>query len=276
MNLINSQTFNPEILYAFDPWNDENNQCKLHDHDFLEISICLEGEAVYEFRQRESLTIRAGNILLFNPGYAHGEHQHPGTFSHELHIGIRNISLEGLNRNCFPIKDPLLDLGRYQHNVMEKAWELIRELSEEQSEYQVLQKALVMEMLVLILRGLNEQRNNIQPYLSKKEKHQQQIVNYTIYYLENHYDQEITLEKLAHDQFVSPTYLSRIFKEATGISPINYLISIRLKRAKELLQNDKLTIKEIATRVGYQDAYHFSKSFKKYFGAAPSNVSSQN
>ncbi|WP_312729295.1 helix-turn-helix transcriptional regulator, partial [Enterococcus sp.] len=70
----------------------------------------------------------------------------------------------------------------------------------------------------------------------------------------------------------SPTYLSKIFKEATGVSPINYLIEIRLKRAKDMLKNDNLTIKEVASAVGYQDAYHFSKSFKKLYGVSPSGV----
>lgn len=107
---------------------------------------------------------------------------------------------------------------------------------------------------------------------SKSQRRQQQIVNYTVYYLENHYKEEITLEKLAQDQFLSPTYLSKIFKEATGVSPINYLIEIRLKRAKDMLKNDNLTIKEVASAVGYQDAYHFSKSFKKLYGVSPSGV----
>jgi len=50
------------------------------------------------------------------------------------------------------------------------------------------------------------------------------------------------------------------------------LIEIRLKRAKDMLKNDNLTIKEVASAVGYQDAYHFSKSFKKLYGVSPSGV----
>lgn len=160
----------------------------------------------------------------------------------------------------------MLELGKYHHQVLEKAWQLVRESSEERDEFQLMQKAVLMEMLVYILRGLNEDHINVVPYLSKSQRRQQQIVNYTVYYLENHYKEEITLEKLAQDQFLSPTYLSKIFKEATGVSPINYLIEIRLKRAKDMLKNDNLTIKEVASAVGYQDAYHFSKSFKKLYG----------
>ncbi len=210
--------------------------------------------------------------MLFNPGVDHCELQPKGTRSHQLHIGLKNISLEGFKRNFFPNKHPLLELGKYHHQVLEKAWQLVRESSEERDEFQLMQKAVLMEMLVYILRGLNEDHINVVPYLSKSQRRQQQIVNYTVYYLENHYKEEITLEKLAQDQFLSPTYLSKIFKEATGVSPINYLIEIRLKRAKDMLKNDNLTIKEVASAVGYQDAYHFSKSFKKLYGVSPSGV----
>lgn len=272
MNLVNPRTFNPEIIYLFDPWTQSESHGEIHHHDFLEISVLLEGESMYYFEKEPAKKIRAGSVMLFNPGVDHCELQPKGTCSHQLHIGFKNISLEGFKRNFFPNKQPLLELGKYHHQVLEKAWQLVRESSEERDEFQLMQKAVLMEMLVYILRGLNEDHINVVPYLSKSQRRQQQIVNYTVYYLENHYKEEITLEKLAQDQFLSPTYLSKIFKEATGVSPINYLIEIRLKRAKDMLKNDNLTIKEVASAVGYQDAYHFSKSFKKLYGVSPSGV----
>ncbi|MGM0295829.1 AraC family transcriptional regulator [Enterococcus sp. AZ034] len=272
MNLVNPRTFNPEIIYLFDPWTQSESHGEMHHHDFLEISIVLEGESNYYFEEAPATKIKAGSIMLFNPGVNHCEFQESGTCSHQLHIGLKNISLEGFKRNFFPNKQPLLDLGKYHHQVLDKAWQLVRESNEEQDEFQLMQKALIIEMLVYILRGLNDKRLNVVPYLTESQRRHQQIVNYTIYFLENHYKEEITLEKLAQDQFLSPTYLSKVFKEATGVSPINYLIEIRLKRARDMLTNEKLTIKEVASAVGYQDAYHFSKSFKKLFGVSPSSV----
>lgn len=70
------------------------------------------------------------------------------------------------------------------------------------------------------------------------------------------------MEQLAEMLYVTPTYLSKTFKAATGVGPINYLIQIRLNHAKELLKNDSLSVKEVAKTVGYEDAYHFSKLFK--------------
>jgi Transcriptional regulator containing an amidase domain and an AraC-type DNA-binding HTH domain len=78
------------------------------------------------------------------------------------------------------------------------------------------------------------------------------------------------LEQIAHNIYLSPVYISKIFKEETGESPINYLIKIRLEKAKDILQSkDSGSIKNIANQVGYEDVYHFSKLFKKYYGVSP-------
>ena len=176
-------------------------------------------------------------------------------------------------RNTFPHKSPILNLGRHQQNVLQIAWRLLEELYQDAPETLVLRKILVSEMLVHILRGLDDTNERQPTFLSSRQQRQQKIVNDTIYFLENHFKEEITLEQLAQAQFVSPAYLSRLFKEIVGESPINYLIKLRLKEAKHLLKTTPLTIKQIAQATGYQDAYHFSKSFKKQFGIAPSGLS---
>ncbi|MBL1225907.1 helix-turn-helix transcriptional regulator [Enterococcus sp. BWR-S5] len=273
MAYTNVQLFNPDILYAFDPWNDGNHYSKRHTHEFMEISIILEGEADYVIED-ERITLGPGRIMLFNPGVFHSESQADGSYSHQLHIGIGNISLDGLPRNHFPNKKALIDLGEYHSQFLEKAWRLAQEFNEQQEEFQLMGKALVIEMLVLILRSLNKKREEIIPQtLSNSAKRKQNLVNQTIYFLENCYTEEITLEQLAATFYVSPTHLSKVFKEITGSSPINYLIQIRLKHAKNLLESEAApSIKEVAQTVGYDDAYHFSKLFKKYYGVAPSKV----
>lgn len=71
--------------------------------------------------------------------------------------------------------------------------------------------------------------------------------------------------------YLSPFYLSRLFKHETGDTPMNYLIRVRMRRAGELLRTQKHTsIQDVARCVGYEDAYHFSKAFKKHYGMPPS------
>ena len=73
--------------------------------------------------------------------------------------------------------------------------------------------------------------------------------------------------------YLSPFYVSKIFKSETGDAPIQHLIKIRLEKAKELLEQGKaLSVQEAAAMVGYDDAYHFSKLFKKRFGITPTQA----
>ncbi|MBS7576060.1 MULTISPECIES: AraC family transcriptional regulator [unclassified Enterococcus] len=275
MQYFNSKTFNPEILYAYDPWNEPGDACQPHQHEFLEISIVLEGEADYII-DGQGIRLGAGRVMLFNPGVIHSETQRENSRSHQLHIGITNIMLTGLSRNFFPNKYPIIELGEHHSQFLECAWRVVKEYNNQANEFHLMGKALINEMLVLIIRGLSSENDDLlEQKLSKVEKRKQNLVNQTIYYLENHYEQEVTLEQLAEIFYVSPTYLSKAFKEVVGVSPINHLIQIRLRQAKELLIDTKLPIKEIASLVGYQDAYYFSKLFKKYHGVAPSQMLSE-
>lgn len=73
--------------------------------------------------------------------------------------------------------------------------------------------------------------------------------------------------------YLSPFYISKIFKSETGDAPIRHLINIRLEKAREMLENGwDGSIQETAAAVGYDDAYHFSKLFKKKYGISPSQA----
>lgn len=269
---ISSKTFNPDILYIFDPWNGGGSKSKEHAHDFLELSILLEGEALYTIAGKQ-YHLHSGTVLLFNPNTIHGQFQPEDTYSHQLHIGITNLSLEGLEPNVFPNKSAILNLGELFSPFFDRAWQLVNEVHEERSQYLLMIKGLVTEMLVMILRNLDEHRENtVEVQLSSNDRRKQDLVNHAVYYLETHHEEDITLDSLAETLLVSPTYLSKTFKERMGVSPINYLIQIRLNRAKELLKDKDLTVKEVAHSVGYDDAYYFSKLFKKYNGKAPSQI----
>jgi len=87
----------------------------------------------------------------------------------------------------------------------------------------------------------------------------------------NYAKKSLTLEQIADVVNVAPNYLSTVFKKELRVSVIEYLTSYRLKKAKELLDEDPLlTITEVAEKVGYMDPYYFSKCFRKQYGLAPS------
>ncbi|WNR45186.1 helix-turn-helix transcriptional regulator [Paenibacillus roseipurpureus] len=97
----------------------------------------------------------------------------------------------------------------------------------------------------------------------------QRQVGQAIRYLELQYTQSVSIEHLANSLGYHRTYLCKMFKQATGLSPMQYLFNIRMERAKQLLQT-AMTIDQVASSVGFNDALYFSKQFHKWSGAAPS------
>lgn len=96
------------------------------------------------------------------------------------------------------------------------------------------------------------------------------IVQATKEYLEAHYAEEITLEDVAARVNISPQYFSKLLKKTTGFNFIDWLSMLRVKKAKELLTDTNLTVKEVCFLVGYKDPNYFSRIFKKRIGITPS------
>lgn len=94
-------------------------------------------------------------------------------------------------------------------------------------------------------------------------------VRTAIAYMEENYSEQLTLSEVAGYVALSAEYLSRIFKEETGIKFVVYLNNIRLKHALQLLESTNLKVYEIAEQVGYSNLSYFSTVFKKNFGQNP-------
>lgn len=88
--------------------------------------------------------------------------------------------------------------------------------------------------------------------------------------MKQNYAENITLTDLAKKYGISISYLSGLIKEELQMSFSNYIASKRIQKAKELLADEKLSIEEIAERVGYSDYFYFTKVFKKNSGISPS------
>lgn len=90
----------------------------------------------------------------------------------------------------------------------------------------------------------------------------------------NHYQNyDLSLNMVAEEIGVNPSYLSYIFKKEYGFSLSRYVIQVRMEQAKRLIESDtkeRLSVLELAGKVGYTDEYYFSKSFKNYYGISPS------
>jgi len=98
---------------------------------------------------------------------------------------------------------------------------------------------------------------------------QQRIVNSAIEFMNNNYQFPLTLIEIAQSINVSKNYFSQVFSSLMGIGPMKYLKQLRFDKAKALLKNPTLKIKEIAYMLGYINQLHFSAEFKKEMHCSP-------
>jgi len=94
-------------------------------------------------------------------------------------------------------------------------------------------------------------------------------------YITEHFAESLTLESITTALNYSIPYLSKQFKLHTGLSPIDFLIRVRLEKAKEWLLRTDLTVNEVASGVGYTDFSYFIRAFKKYTGFTPGQYKEQ-
>jgi AraC family transcriptional regulator len=75
--------------------------------------------------------------------------------------------------------------------------------------------------------------------------------------------------ELAKQTNTSPFHFMRLFKQTTGISPHQFILQLKIERAKQLINKSQLSLTEIAYELGFTDQAHFSNAFKKIIGVAP-------
>lgn len=94
-------------------------------------------------------------------------------------------------------------------------------------------------------------------------------VEYLASYIRQNYRRRLTLQEMASVVNLSRWHLCHLFKESLGTSPERFLTQVRLERAKQLLEKDFLTVKEVMNQVGMSDASFFARSFKAAYGITP-------
>jgi len=104
-----------------------------------------------------------------------------------------------------------------------------------------------------------------------------EYVNKAFEFVKNNYPYKITVGDIAKSIGIDRSYLHRVFKRSTGISPEQYIMSFRLEKAKEIMQNvDGASLTDIAIGTGFYDISHFSRVFTKKYGISPSGYIKEN
>ena len=269
---ITYEDLNPTFLFTCQLSRKEAEAA--HSHDFIEIAVILSGEGGFLVDEKW-YSVKKGDVLLFNPGVLHQcVSSSANSPLEEFYVSFTDIHMRGMERNqiVFPEHDCLLHPAEKTFVSILRLCSLIKsESGSLQPGRYFMLKAYVTQMILLLYREQSAAPLSADEGYEFESTNKKYVVEQIIDYLDCHYNEKISLDQIARNMYLSPFYISKIFKSETGDTPINHLIRVRMEKARELLEQKKdASIQDIALCVGYDDAYHFSKLFKKHFGQSPS------
>lgn len=277
-NGILREGFNPTFLFTWKGIRTEDEK-KYHCHEHFEICYVQSGTGRYRLDD-QIYDVHEGDIVVLNAGTNHQALATPGKPTVEFFVGLTDFTLGDLAPNTFPLKDgyPIIHTsGDFKLKIARLCVSMEAEKEFCRVGRYYMMKNYAIQLLILLIRE-QEESKEIKPagQYSFESVNRKYVVEKIIDYFEDHYEEKISLDQIASNMYLSPFYVSKIFKAETGDTPIHFLIEIRMEKAKELLEkNRQMSIQEAAAKVGYEDAYHFSKLFKKKFGVSPSVVRRQ-
>lgn len=263
-------------------------------HDFYLVHIVLDGEGVFE-TLGETYELKAGDAFVIFPDilvrYEASMHN-PWKYMWVAFSGdiadkslqslaitpdqavLRGCSVETMNRLFGSLRDSLQrrefpELG----NMEASGWlrMILFELGKwRESEW----KAANSTGDASPLHGgadarIRSGRHGHKEHSHLEYSHSYRQIDQAIRLLSLQYGQQLSIETIARSLGYHRAHLTKLFKEATGLSPMQYLFKVRMKKAENLLTGTDLSIAQIASSVGYSDPLFFSKQFRKWSSKSP-------
>lgn len=190
---------------------------------------------------------------------------------HDKTAEILNSIFRSAAKSCMPCPHKLLELYRdtvshilsdlHQHKIIQEAVTgHYLKYCDHVEQYADLKK--LINFTVQFICGLL-------PMETSTEQQDNHILQIAKTYMEENYNKNLKLEDVAEQVYLTPSYFGVLFKKEVGEPFSSYLTTLRIEKAKELLQDHKYNIAQISYEVGYQDKRYFSKLFKEQVGVTP-------
>lgn len=131
-------------------------------------------------------------------------------------------------------------------------------------------KPIKPDMMTTVLKKLEVKlAGKVQEEVIEQKEEKVLVIEQIITEIQEHYTENITLTELAKKYGISVGYLSSLIKENVGLSYSDYVTARRIQKAKELLEDERLSMEQIAEQTGFRDHFYFIKVFKKHTGITP-------
>ena len=243
-DLVITKVYSVSTLYT-----PEKTKLKRNNRERWAAVIKYEGETVYSSNGKRFLS-DIGHIVILPKGCSY-EWQ----CTRSGHFSI--IEFESESTFCEPISFSVKNGEKILK--MSKDLEYKRNLKKPMVELESIRDTY---SILLVLTQTVEAR-----YLPTEK---QQKIAPAVEYISQHYNENITNDKLAEISGISTVYFRKLFSSVVGVSPIVYVRRLRIENAKEMLKSDYGTLSDVAQSLGYASLYDFSRDFKKHTGTSPS------
>ena len=234
----------------------------MHAHDDLvEIVLVRGGESRY-YVGGTPYDARRGDLFIFNSRVVHDEPSGPEQPVATSSLALGGLSVPGLRENALIPEDasPVCRLSEQQARRLERLYDVLYDeltAGNDDGAHHLLMAVLTLveQFRAALAEGGAADANA----LARRIKD----------YIDRHFAEEFSLQQMADALHVSPYYLAHVCKEATGYSPLQYVLRRRIGEAQTLLITTDLPVTRIAAQVGYDNPSHFNAQFAKAVGMAP-------
>ncbi|NJD02977.1 MAG: helix-turn-helix domain-containing protein [Ruminiclostridium sp.] len=276
-SILNTSSFMPVIVKTIERFHDPSWSMEPNAHEHYEMVYIKKGDAIFEIAG-QPIILGPNDIVVIKPRQMHKFIVKSDSgcdfivlsfkFENKINGEHSEVPLEDfLNFVSSKESGSFISLKISQKNeIILLLNRIIKEIESSEPGSDFLNHLLVLELFVLLSRALKMEWENS---IKSKSPKLRQLINISINYIHNNYEREISLGDIAKFVFLSPSYFARAFKEETGLSPISYLLKIRIDSAKELLADTELKISDIALSVGFSNQQRFNEMFKKYAKQTP-------
>jgi len=250
----------------------------MHFHDFDELVFILGGSAVHVVDDEEYPIIR-GDVFVVR-----GDHKHGYTNEKNLHLAnvlfqrdffeslkVEFSSLPGFNalfvhEPFYRKKHKFKSKLHLNYQQLRKISQLLKAMIAEQNDEWLGSPALTEHTFILIVVNI------CRFFMEYKSPHPKALlrISTVIDFIDQNFDKQISNTLLANKANMSPDSFRYSFKKITGLSPIDYLIKLRIEKAADVMtQNNHIRVIDVAFKTGFENSAYFTKKFKEIIGMTP-------
>ena len=264
----NQDNFNPKLLYVSVSKYENDWTSTPHYHPYTEIIFVTGGHGWFVLDGKE-YEIKRGTLAIANPNIMHTERSDTNKPLEYIIVGVDNVAFNFIRNDDLAEDNPAENeiIFSFSQNY-EKTYyylsEIIRELSEKAPNYKAMTNHIVNILLLFIMRHAKLRASMFQHGIFMNKE-----CAFVKQYIDEHYADDITLDYLSGKTFVNKYHLVHMFTKQFGMPPIAYLMEKRIREAKYLLKNTRMSITDISRATGFSSSSFFAKRFKTSVKMSP-------